>query len=31
VFCQLLLLARHFDVDIQREIELKWLARKSGE
>jgi NTP pyrophosphatase (non-canonical NTP hydrolase) len=28
VFCQLLLLARHFDVDIQREIELKWLSRE---
>lgn len=28
VFCQLLLLARHFDVDIQQEIELKWLSRE---
>jgi NTP pyrophosphatase (non-canonical NTP hydrolase) len=27
VFCQLLLLARHFDVDVPREIERKWLSR----
>jgi NTP pyrophosphatase (non-canonical NTP hydrolase) len=26
VFCQLLLLARHFDVDVPREIERKWLS-----
>ncbi|TDU87214.1 hypothetical protein EV138_0732 [Kribbella voronezhensis] len=30
VFCQLLLLARHFDVDVPREIERKWLAHESA-
>jgi NTP pyrophosphatase (non-canonical NTP hydrolase) len=28
VFCQLLLLARHFDVDVPREIERKWLSHE---
>ncbi|MGW6277667.1 pyrophosphatase [Kribbella sp. NPDC055071] len=28
VFCQLLLLARQYDVDLPREIEQKWLARE---
>jgi NTP pyrophosphatase (non-canonical NTP hydrolase) len=28
VFCQLLLLARHFDVDLEREIERKWLSHE---
>ena len=28
VFCQLLLLARHFDVDVPTEIERKWLAHE---
>jgi NTP pyrophosphatase (non-canonical NTP hydrolase) len=28
VFCQLLLLARHFEVDIQQEIQRKWLSRE---
>ena len=28
VFCQLLLLARHFDVDVPREIERKWLTHE---
>jgi NTP pyrophosphatase (non-canonical NTP hydrolase) len=26
VFCQLLLLARHFDVDVEREIDRKWFC-----
>ncbi|HEU4946632.1 MAG TPA: pyrophosphatase [Kribbella sp.] len=26
VLCQLLLLARHFDVDVEREVEHKWLS-----
>lgn len=28
VCCQLLLLARHFDVDLEREIERKWLSHE---
>jgi NTP pyrophosphatase (non-canonical NTP hydrolase) len=28
VFCQLLLLARHFDVDLPREIRRKWLSHE---
>ena len=28
VFCQLLLLARHFDVDLPTEIERKWLSHE---
>jgi NTP pyrophosphatase (non-canonical NTP hydrolase) len=28
VFCQLLLLARHFEVDLPREIERKWLSHE---
>ncbi|WBQ02787.1 pyrophosphatase [Kribbella sp. CA-293567] len=28
VFCQLLLLARHCEVDVPREIERKWLSRE---
>lgn len=28
VYCQLLLLARHFDVDLEREIERKWLVHE---
>ncbi|GAA1582943.1 MazG nucleotide pyrophosphohydrolase domain-containing protein [Kribbella sancticallisti] len=30
VFCQLLLLARHFEVDLQREIERKWLSHEDS-
>ena len=29
VFCQLLLLARHFDVDVPTEIERKWLSHET--
>lgn len=28
VLCQLLLLARHFEVDVPREIERKWLSHE---
>jgi NTP pyrophosphatase (non-canonical NTP hydrolase) len=28
VLCQLLLLARHFEVDVPREIDRKWLSRE---
>jgi NTP pyrophosphatase (non-canonical NTP hydrolase) len=30
VLCQLLLLARHFDVDVPREVERKWLSHETG-
>ena len=30
VLCQLLLLARHFDVDVQQEIDRKWLSHEVG-
>ncbi len=29
MFCQLLLLARHFDVDVPTEIERKWLSHET--
>jgi NTP pyrophosphatase (non-canonical NTP hydrolase) len=30
VFCQLLLLARHFDVDVPHEVERKWLSHEGS-
>ncbi|QNE21957.1 pyrophosphatase [Kribbella qitaiheensis] len=29
VICQLLLLARHFDVDVEHEIQRKWLSHET--
>jgi NTP pyrophosphatase (non-canonical NTP hydrolase) len=26
VFCQVLLLARHYDIDLEREVDEKWLS-----
>ncbi len=26
VFCQILLLARHYDIDLEQEVEDKWLS-----
>ena len=30
VFCQLLLLARHFNIDVPHEIDRKWLAHEDS-